>query len=708
MPGNITINGVTFTPEDISQIADAVVATIQTTAKDPSQYEVVNTVEGVTSLPVFKQSGNTFTLVRVLTSLLQGEDGKQIELRANETHLQWRLLGAENWINLLPISVLQEPARDAVEIYGTDIADLKKQMTQLDSTKFDDVDVRDDGLWFLAGGVEVAGPIEVGSGGGSGGGYSNLRLQNLGESTIGVPKGQPVILRYSFSSVDNESGDPTGNGNAVYFVGGSRVHASSIPQGENAFDISKYLADGSNTVRIQVTDSYGATRSISILVEVVNLQLTSTFNDRIPYNSAIQFPYTPVGSGEKTVHFVLDGAELEPVVTTASNRQLYYTLPAMEHGAHSLRVYATMTVSGVTLSSSPLLFDIIYVVSGNNQVIISSTFNKTEAVQYDTIAISYLIYNPASQNANVMLKANGEIASELVVGSTQQMWSYRIQDYGNLELEISSGTSSRTFNLEIAKSDIDSEAETENLELFLTSNGRSNNEADPSEWKYGDIAATLSGFNFNTNGWVLDDNNVTVLRVSAGASIDIPFKPFATDFRGTGKTIEFDFSTRDIENYNAVVVSCVSGGRGFRITAQEVMFTSELSKTATQYKENEHVRISFVVENNLKNRLIYTYINGIMSGVVQYAANDNFAQPLPVGITIGSPECTIDIYNIRSYAVDLNEYQVLGNYIADLADVNEKLALFDRNQVYDSSGDIVYSLLLQQLPCMTIPGDLPT
>ncbi|MDR2913941.1 MAG: leucine-rich repeat protein [Tannerella sp.] len=709
MPGNIIINGLIFTPEDIGQIADAVVAIIQTTAKDPSQYEVVDSVEGVTSLPVFKQSGNAYTLVRVLTSLLKGADGKQIELKANETHLQWRLLGAANWIDLLPISILQEPAKDAIELYGQEISNLNNMTTQLGLTKFDSVDKRDDGLWFLANGVEVAGPIEVGSGGGGGsGGYSNLRLQNLGESTIGIPKGQPVILRYSFTSVDNESGDPTGNGNVVYFVGGSRVYATSIPQGENSFDISRYLADGSNTVRIQVTDSYGATRSISILVEVVNLQLSSTFNDRIPYNSTIQFPYTPVGSGEKTIHFVLDGTELDPVVTTASNRQLYYTLPVMPHGSHLLEVYAAMTVNGVILSSQKLYYDIIYVVSGNNNVIISSVFNTTEAIQYDTIAIPYLVYNPASQNTNVKLKANGIVISELVVGRTLQTWSYRIQDDGNLTLEIVSGTSSRIFNLAVTKSDIDGEAETENLELFLTSNGRSNNEASPSSWKYNNISATLSGFNFKTNGWVLDDKNVTVLRVSAGASVNIPFKPFATDFRGTGKTIEFDFSTRDIENYNAVVVSCMSGGRGFRITAQEVLFASELSTTTTQYKENEHVRISFVVENTLKNRLIYTYINGIMSGVIRYAENDNFAQNPAVGISIGSQECTIDIYNIRSYAVDLNEYQVLGNFIADMADVNKKLAVFDRNQIYDSTGDIVYSLLLRQIPCMTIIGDLPT
>ena len=44
--------------------------------------------------------------------------------------------------------------------------------------------------------------------------------------------------------------------------------------------------------------------------------------------------------------------------------------------------------------------------------------------------------------------------------------------------------------------------------------------------------------------------------------------------------------------------------------------------------------------------LIYTYINGILSGVVTY----RFArQTSPTPIVIGSEDATIDIYNIRVY-----------------------------------------------------------
>ncbi|MDR2146066.1 MAG: CotH kinase family protein [Tannerella sp.] len=712
MATNITIGGVTITPEELEILAAAVVSEIETTSKEPSEYELVETVDGVTSLPAFKQTGSTFTLVRVLTSLLKGADGKQIELRANATHLQWRLLNTGAWMDLLPIEVLQQPAADAIELYGTEIQ-------QLMATKFDAVEKRDDGLWFLADGVEVAGPIEAGGGGGSGGGIgggSVLRLINLGSSSVGVAAGSPVVLNYTFESKDSETDDPTGDGTVAYFVNNIKIATRTVQQGANSFDVTGYLNAGSNTVRIQATDSYGAMRSLNINVMVVSLSLTSTFNDSVAYSSAIVFPYTPVGSGSKTVHFVLNGTEVGTVVTTATNRQLTYNLPALTHGAHLLEVFATMDVQGVQLASNVLQYSIIFVENNNNAVIISSVFGQTEAVQYDTLAIPFQVYNPAGQTSAVELKVNGAVVSSLTVDRTRQTWSYRIPASGTLELQIASGSASRTFNLTVENSSIDSEAETAGLELFLTSNGRSNNETNREEWislpptpsEGGGVAATLTGFNWKTNGWVLDGDSVTVLRVNAGASVSIPYKPFQSDFKGTGKTVEFEFSVRNVEDFGDTVIQCWSGNRGFRISANGILFSSALSSLSAKFKEEEIIRVSIVVQSIFTQRLILLYLNGIMSGAQVYSVNDDFSQASPVNITIGSPLATVDLYNIRAYNTELNAMQILNNYIADLANVAKKLAVFDRNQVYDSTGDIVYSEIVQQIPCMTIIGDLPT
>ncbi|GEM_PF-332317 len=776
---DIIINGVTFTPQDLEQLTREISNRLKSTSKDPNQYEQITTLDGVTSIPVFQQDGTTYRLVRVLTSLLKGTDGREIFLQKTQSHLQWRWDGGmwndlvelkdlvgdkgsspefrtteqglqwkynteldDKWRLFLdfdlfraPIGELQEQAdahasqittlknrteAQAVQLdslsggldgLATEVDEVKEELTQLTINKADGAVVEDGMLYLTSNGEIVSDGIELPAGSGSGtggGGGSTLRLINRGDASLGIPKGQPVVVRYSFSSLDYETQEPTGNGTAIYYVNNARVYTQSIAQGDVDFDITNYLSDGQNQIRVQVTDSYGAIRSLNMRVEVINLQVISNFDDSLAYEGEVQFPFKPIGSGSKTIHFVLDGQELEPVTTTASNRDMYKRINGLTHGSHSLEVFATMEAQGITITSDSLHFSIIFIAAGTGQVIISSSFHQAEATQYEVLAIPYSVYHPTASTAAVQLKANGEVVNSLVVDRKPQVWSYRIPGHGPLELEIVSGTTSKVFTLTVAKSDIDSDAETEKLELYLTSNGRSNYEENPETWSDGTTEARLEGFNFKTNGWVLDENNVTTLRISQGARVEIPFRPFFSDFKSTGKTLEIEFKVSNVEDFTTTILSCFSGERGFKATPNEILFKSALSAVSARFKEDETVRVSFVVEGRLKNRVIYIYINGIASGAVQYVTEDTFEQVPPVGITLGSDQCTLDVYNIRSYGMDLNAFQVLNNYIADTADVKKKLAIFDRNQVYDSSGEIQHSLLANFLPVMTIVGPLPT
>lgn len=72
----ILSDGTTITPEDLQKIAAAVEDFIASTAKDPGQYEEVDSLVGISSLPTFQQSGNTFKTVRATIKALQGVDGK--------------------------------------------------------------------------------------------------------------------------------------------------------------------------------------------------------------------------------------------------------------------------------------------------------------------------------------------------------------------------------------------------------------------------------------------------------------------------------------------------------------------------------------------------------------------------------------------------------------------------------------------------------
>ncbi|MDR1676267.1 MAG: hypothetical protein LBR86_07355, partial [Tannerella sp.] len=611
-------------------------------------------------------------------------------------------------------SALAALTKENLDALTDTVDELSAGLLAVDNAKVDYGYVENGFLFLTSKGETVGDPIELpAGGGGSGGGGSTLRLINQGGSSMGVAAGQPVVISYIYQSTDSETGEATGDGTAQYYVNNVRVATRSIQQGLNTFDATPHLTAGANSVKVQVTDSYGAVRSMNVSVAVMSLSLSSSFDDGAVYDGPVSFPFTPVGSGQKTVYFVLDGT-VGTMETTATNRQLIYPLGALGHGFHLLKVYAEMTVQGVTVRSNELVYGITFVEAGAQEVIISSPFVRESAGQYETVVIPFTVYNPASLTSAValMTKTEGgdwQTVSTLTVDRTRQAWSYRIASSGTLDLKIVSGSAFVSFQLEVSASSISADAETEGLELFLTSEGRNNAESNPGEWAYGDIKAIFTGLNWKTNGWILDAGNTTVLRLNAGARVNLPLKPFAQDFKNAGKTVEIEFAVHDVEDFTVPVISCWSGGRGFRITPNRVDFASQLSSLAANFKEDEIIRLSIVVENRYDKHLILLYINGVASGAQQYSLSDDFSQTSPAGIALGTDgTATLDVYTVRVYGQALNGYQILNNYIADTADVARKLALYERNRIYDGSGDIVYSDLVEKLPCMTVTGVLPT
>ena len=115
-----------------------------------------------------------------------------------------------------------------------------------------------------------------------------------------------------------------------------------------------------------------------------------------------------------------------------------------------------------------------------------------------------------------------------------------------------------------------------------------------------------------------------------------------------------------------------------------------------------------MIEKKAENRLIFVYINGEICGLIQYPEQDNFTQPNPAGISIGSSDCTADIFNIRVYDNALNRYQLLDNYIADMDNLELKRKLYARNNIYDDYGNLSYEKLANQNISFTIVGELPT
>ena len=583
------------------------------------------------------------------------------------------------------------------------------------------LNLKADNLWFdpetnllylMSGGEIVGDGVAVAtSGGGVGGGSSTdytITLKNLLDNRVfSLPAGSKVELKFTYSSVDDE-GYNDGSGVGTITVNNAKKGTVSVTQGENTVDISNYLTSGTNTVKISVANSEGNSKSLSYTITMITLTLSTTLENFSTQTGDLTLYYTPVGNGVKTVYFYMDGEKLGTQTVTSSGKSQSYVIPTQSHGGHFLEVYATMMSEDILITSEPLKKAIIWVNSENMTPIILIDYDVTEAVQGETLNIPYIVYDPAHETTAItlsVLNEDGSVYSEkpLTVGRTPQNWV--VQDYpiGNVKFKISYGTTSESKIIAVTKSSIVFETITDSLVLDVNPAGRSNQEDNPATWTDGNVTATFSNIGFSgADGWLTDSVGSPMLRILPGGEMTIPYQLFAADRRDSGLTVEVEMSTNNVRDYDSVVLSCLSGGRGFKVASQYAQLSSEQSSISMQFKEEDRVRLSFVVEPKALNRLIYVYVDGIMCGCLMYPEDDNFQQNPATGLIIGAESSGIDIYRILMYTKGLTRNEIVDNFIAGRATLQQRLATNARNNVLNLAEEIVISQLPATLPYMII------
>ena len=384
----------------------------------------------------------------------------------------------------------------------------------------------------------------------------------------------------------------------------------------------------------------------------------------------------------------------------------------MYHGSHKIQVYATAMIGDIEIKSNELLFDIMCVEDEATTPMIASAYATISLVQGELVNIPFTVYDPVNMNTEVVLTISrgDEIysTSTRTVNRTRQTWSTRDYPIGQVTFTITYGNVYKSHTLTIVESDIDISVERDNLEFELKAAGRSNADNDRDVWTSGDVATTFENLNWEGTGWINDENGDTALRLSGDAKATINFMPFKTDARQTGRTIEMEFAIRDVNNREAVAISCLNDGIGFTVTSDTATIKSEQSEIFCKYTVEKKILVTFVIESKADNRLMSVYLNGVQTDIEQYVENDNLQQTTPVNITVGSPYCSVDLYSIRSYNVALTKEKIRDNYIASITDIGKQLAVYEDNNIYDDFGFLSFSKLQSKIPNLTIIGDLPT
>ena len=432
-------------------------------------------------------------------------------------------------------------------------------------------EVKDDGLYLTRKEGQPLGPFQIGGGGGgSSSNYTLSLINETGWSSKTIPNNGNCQIAFTWSSVDSNN-LPSGDGVLSILINRVQRISMNIQQGLVRYDITNILQDSTrNRVEVRVTDIEGSSRSIFYTVTSAAISISSNFDNSQPFSDSILFPFTPNGGNfQKTVHLLIDNHQIMTQTITA-NWMTTYTIPKQSHGSHVIEIYFVCTIEGNTVESNHLKYEIICIQSDKNTPIIISDFERTTINQYETLNLGYRIYSNNPVTGTIINVNDVQVLPYTLLNRDYQIFSYRPIETGNLSIEIIASGASRTFNLEVLESRIDSKATTENLELYLTSSGRSNNDPNRSTWKFtpeqGEpITATLNNFTYVTDGWVLDGqkdpitqkvSGVPTLRVKGNARVNIPFKIFGNNFINTGKTIEIEFSTKDVLNYDSTIISC--------------------------------------------------------------------------------------------------------------------------------------------------------
>ena len=589
-----------------------------------------------------------------------------------------------------------------VDGLNTAVGEIQEQLKDIGKNAGHEYDITyaEDKLTLLEDGEPKTQVTITGGGGGPSAG-STITIERVGDAAITAVAGDPVVVEFNFTSVDS-AGDDTGNAVASWYVGNTKVATQTIVQGKNSFDITQYLHSGDNNIRLVVVDSMETTASKRWTANVVEFYLESSFDDSLFYSGEVTVRYTPYGSIDKNISFVLDGKALGGTSTAVTGRQMTYTIPVQSHGSHLLEISMTAEINGKQVKSNIIKKDIMWVSEGETAPIISCAVTEYETKQYNKVGIEYTVYDPASSTTTVELAVDGVKESTLTVGRTKQVWSFKSANKGKHTLTITCGKTVKTITVNVTDLGVVIEPVTTNLAFDFNPAGKTNAGSDRL-WTDGQTKLTVSdNFDWVNGGYQLDKDGDTYFCVKAGTRATISYKLFADDAKKLGKNFKLIFNTANVRDYDATVLTCLQGGVGLNIQAQKIALTSAQNSIELPTCEDDFMEFEFNILPDNQYKEMVLWLDGIPCRVELYDGSDNFTQGSPVGITIGSDDCDVLVYRMKSYAMNLSDDEILDNFIADAKNADEMIERYNRNNITNVSGELEPDLLAEKCPDLRV------
>ena len=569
---------------------------------------------------------------------------------------------------------------------------------------------------------------------------TNLNVTKITNSPIVTTPDGSVVISVNFAATDSDN-SPI---DASYTWKVERTVVTSgmfTSQGVHTFDLTQYCSTGTQRLTLTVTDVGGNTVIKTWTVQIVDVRLTSNFNDTIKYTAdeTVRFECTPYGGVAKQIHLKLDGVAITPaegaeslfIPATQSGITQYYTLPAKSHGAHLVECYVTAVIgsgaSATTVETPHIFKDVIYFDSTDTSKppVIGCKYRfdyygAVDLMQYGTLQIPYTVYSNTTATPTVVLTADGAEVDSIRTQAANNTWSYKSGTVALHTLTISCGGTSVPVKVDVDELNIDVAPVTSGLAFDFNPVGYSNNSANRlwTDTTNTDIHMTVSnGFDWANGGYKTDDQGDTYFLVRAGDRAYINYNMFPNSDEHNpstdGAELKVIFRTENVRDNKAVwmtnVETLTSGNstinRGIQLSVHEGWLKTNtasdtdvtigtgddaisLASTNTYlyipYSEDDKIELDINIDVLGENdhSFVMAYEDGCPSKAFVYDSSDNFYQSTPQQITIGSDDCDVRIYRMKAYSGALTSEGIMRNFIADASNPDEMLARYERNSIY--------------------------
>lgn len=559
----------------------------------------------------------------------------------------------------------------------------------------------------------------------------NLSTSSNTKKLVNLGDGVKVQIRYTSTSTNPNTeitsdtfNDGTliitrsSNGSAFQEVGRITIQ----PQSYNSttfqtIDITKYLADGDNKIRMRVEDNVnGSASNVITFQSIVNTSLiVRNATDNSKPLTSLNLSYYIEGQIEKTLHLkVTDASSAVETFQVAIGDSTYIEVPytflvEREFATGIINVEAWLTVDDTTLESNHITNQFFFIADDCTDSIIILNDTAKKVINYtNTKFFDFTLFNKASDVTIVLTDGDNEYMNYTYKNcEVGKVYSF----YNTLELESTAdlidavvrvSTKDMTSEFAVVIDNTVKMSPTEGADFIVNPKIRNNSETNPSQIinsaNDSVVASTFTNFSFDIDGWLQDNDGIGVLRIPRGRKLSINYDPLDSLTKGT--TIEFDYKVFNVYDEDNVVFRFCSYKNevplGFEMKATEAVFMTTEKQTKRDqdivFQDDERTHVAINIVPNLSNsglNYIRIFINGIMNREMVYTDADRFKDDV-LAMEFGADDCDLDIYGIRIYKKGLSANDVRQDYMSTLPNLEAKIAFRDANDIVSANGTISY------------------